>query len=67
MKLGFRKPSLAKKLAARTSAKRVIRHNLGIKAPKGYGWITDPKRAASNRGYSRSPFGIVRFLLKLFR
>jgi hypothetical protein len=45
MKFGFRIPSLTKRIAARTSVKRVIRHNLGFKAPRGMGWITDPKKA----------------------
>jgi len=45
MKFGIRKPSLKKKLAARTSLKRVVRHQLGLKAPRGYGWITNPKES----------------------
>jgi hypothetical protein len=45
MKFGFRIPSLTKRIAARTSVKRVIRHNLGFKASRGMGWITDPKKA----------------------
>ena len=49
MKIGFRIPSLKKRIAARTSVKRIIRHNLGFKAPRGWGWITDPKKAAYNR------------------
>ncbi len=32
MKFGFRIPSLNKRIAARTSVKRMIRHNLGLKA-----------------------------------
>ena len=43
MKFGFRIPSLNKRIAARTSVKRMIRQNLGLKAPRGMGWITDPK------------------------
>lgn len=54
MKFGIRKPSFKKRLSARTSPKRFIRHNLGIKAPKGYGWITNPKRAVYNRIYYRT-------------
>lgn len=56
MKFGPRRPSLRKKLAARTSLKRVIRHSLGIKAPKGWGWLTNPKKAAYNRAYNRTTF-----------
>lgn len=57
MKLGFRKPSIRKRIAARTSLKRAIRHNLGLKAPRGWGWITNPKKALYNRIYNRSTFG----------
>ena len=49
----FRVPSFKKKIAARTSWKRVVRHNLGMKAPRGWGWLTNPKRAAYNRRYNR--------------
>lgn len=57
MKFGIRKPSLKKKLAARTSFKRVVRHQLGFKAPKGYGGITNPKKAAYNRVYNKTSVG----------
>ena len=53
MKFGFRTPSLKKRIAARTSWKRIVRHSLGRKAPRGYGWLTNPKKAAYNRIYSR--------------
>jgi hypothetical protein len=58
MKFGFRRPSLRKRLAARTSLKRYVRHSLGLKAPRGWGWITNPRRAAYNRIYSRTSFGL---------
>ncbi len=35
MKFGMRKPSIRKSIAARTSVKRFIRHNLGLKATEG--------------------------------
>lgn len=57
MKIGFRIPSLTKRIAARTSLKRVIRHSLGLKAPRGFGWLTNPKRAAYNRIYNRTSVG----------
>lgn len=57
MKFGIRKPSLKKRLAARTSLKRVVRHQLGFKAPRGYGWITNPKKAAYNRMYNKTSVG----------
>ena len=54
MKFGLRTTSLKKRIAARTSWKRVLRHNLGFKAPRGWGWLTNPKKAAYNRVYSRT-------------
>ena len=57
MKFGFRKPSLRKSIAARTSLKRYARHSLGLKAPRGWGWLTNPKKAAYNRVYNRTTFG----------
>ena len=59
MKFGFRIPNLNKRIAARTSLKRMLRHNLGIKAPKGMGWITDPKRATYNRVYNKTSRGCM--------
>ena len=56
MKFGIRTPSINKRVAARFSTKRFIRHSLGFKAPRGYGWITNPRRAAYNRVYNRTTF-----------
>jgi hypothetical protein len=55
----FRRPSLKKRIAARTSWKRYARHNLGLKAPRGWGWITNPKRALYNRVNYRTSKGCV--------
>jgi hypothetical protein len=66
MKFGFRIPSINKRIAARTSVKRYVRHSLGFKAPKGWGWLTNPKKAAYNRVYSRTTFGIGDVLKWLF-
>lgn len=66
MKFGIRKPSLKKSIAARTSPARFVRHSLGFRAPRGWGWLTNPKRAAYNRIYSRTTFSIWRVLKVLF-
>lgn len=58
MRFGFRRPSLRKRIAARTSLKRYARHSLGLKAPRGWGWLTNPKKAAYNRIYHRTTFGL---------
>lgn len=59
MKFGFRTPSIRKRIAARTSLKRYVRHSLGFKAPRGWGWLTNPRRAAYNRVYNRTTMGCV--------
>ena len=59
MKFGFRTPSITKRIAARTSVKRIIRHNLGVKVPRGMGWITNPKRAMYNKVYNKTSRGCM--------
>jgi hypothetical protein len=49
MKLGFRIPSLTKQITARISVKRIIGHNLRFIAPRGMGWMTDPKKKVYNK------------------
>ena len=66
MKFGFRIPSITKRIAARTSVKRVIRHNLGFKAPRGMGWITDPKKVLYNKVYNKTSRGCLVSLVFLF-
>jgi hypothetical protein len=59
MKFGIRKPSLKKSIAARTSLKRVLKNSLGLNAPRGMGWITNPKKAAYNRVYNSTTKGCL--------
>lgn len=66
MKFGVRKPSLKKSLAARTSPKRFVRQSLGFKAPRGWGWLTNPKKAAYNRVYNRTSVSFWSLLKALF-
>ncbi|WP_395752949.1 hypothetical protein [Prosthecobacter sp.] len=63
MKFGLRIPSLKKRIAARTSVRRLVRHSLGLKAPRGRGWLTNPKRALYNRVYNRTARGCLVLLL----
>ncbi|HEX6605164.1 MAG TPA: hypothetical protein VF027_09840 [Sphingomicrobium sp.] len=67
MKFGIRKPGIRKIIAARTSPARFVRHSLGLKAPRGYGWLTNPKRAAYNRIYSRTTVSAWSLLGTLLR
>ncbi len=57
VKFGLRKPSIKKRVAARTSWKRAVRHRAGLKAPRGAGWVTNPRKAAYNRVYRRTTRG----------
>ncbi|BCM19176.1 hypothetical protein [Mesorhizobium sp. J8] len=66
MKFGMRTPSIKRSLAARTSVKRIVRHKLGLKAPRGMGWVINPKRAAYNRVYDRTTVSFWRLLRKMF-
>jgi hypothetical protein len=49
MKFAFRIPSITKRIAARTSVKRIVQNKLGLELPRGYGWITNPKRFVYNK------------------
>lgn len=65
MKFGFRIPSINKRIAARTSPARFVRHNLGLKAPRGMGWITNPKRFVYNKVYNKTSTGCMVSLVML--
>ena len=67
MKIRMRKPSIRRSFAARTSPKRIVRAKFGLKAPRGWGWLTNPKKAAYNRAYNRTTFCFWGLLRKLFR
>ena len=65
LKFGFRIPSIKKRIAARTSVNRILRHNLGFKAPRGLGWFTNPKKALYNRVYNKTSRGCM-FQIAIF-
>lgn len=61
MKFGMRTPSIKKSISARTTgkAKRAIKKAIipGY-GKKGMGWLRDPKKAAYNKVYRKTTFGI---------
>lgn len=67
MKFGMRKPSLKKRISARTSIKRQIIHRAGLKMPRGYGWLRNPKKYAYNKVYQKTTFDIFKLIRKLFK
>jgi len=67
MKFGMRKPSTKKRISARTSIKRQIVHPAGLKMPRGYGWLRDPKKAAYNKVYYKTTFDIFKIIKKLMK
>lgn len=67
MKIGMRKPSLKKRVSARVSPKRQIVHRAGIKMPRGYGWVRNPKRYVYNKVYRRTTFDIFKLMNRLFK
>ncbi|OGH19832.1 MAG: hypothetical protein A3D74_00990 [Candidatus Levybacteria bacterium RIFCSPHIGHO2_02_FULL_37_13] len=58
MKFGIRVPSLKRRIAARTSWKRMLRHSMGLKAPRGMEILTNPKRALYNKIYHKTTIEI---------
>lgn len=58
MKFGIRKPSLKKSLSAKFSVKRKVKNAFGLKAPKGMGVITNPKKHIYNKVYNKTTFSI---------
>ena len=66
MKFGVRRPSLRRMISARTSPARFVRHRLGLKAHRGWGWLTNPRRAGYNRLYSRTTISLWSLLKTLF-
>lgn len=67
MKIGMRKPSLKKRISARTSIKRQVVYRAGLKMPRGYGWIRNPKKYTYNKVYNRTTFDIFKLIKKLFK
>lgn len=67
MKIGFRTPSLKKRISARTSIQRQFVHRTGLKMPRGYGWVRNPKKYAYNKVYQRTAFDFFSVLKKLFK
>ena len=50
VKIGFRVPSLKKRIRARTSWKRALRHRAGLKAPRGWGLGDESKEGGLQPG-----------------
>ncbi len=67
MKIGIRKPSLSKRINARTSIKRQVVHRAGLKMPRGYGWVRNPRKFVYNKVYNRTSFDIFKILKKIFK
>jgi hypothetical protein len=67
MKFGIRKPSLKRRISARTSIKRQVIHRTGLKMPRGYGWVRNPKKYAYNKVYNRTSFDIFKLIKKILK
>ena len=67
MKIGIRTPSLKKRISARTSIKRQIVQRAGLKMPRGYGWVRNPKKYVYNKVYNRTTVDVFKLLKKLFK
>lgn len=70
MKLGIRTPSPKRMLKAKTTgkAKRAVKSTVNpLYGKKGVGLATNPKRAAYNKIYKKTSFGVLDMLKKIFK
>jgi len=71
LRFRVRKPSFQKRFAARRSGlpggKRWWRHRVGLKMPRGTGWVTNPRRFAYNWLYRRTTIDLTRPIRSLTR
>lgn len=61
MKIGFRKPSIKKSIKARTTGKikrKIKKAVIPGYGKKGMGWVKNPKKAAYNKVYNKTTFGV---------
>ena len=68
MKFGLRKPSVKKSLKARTTGKlkRKVKKSVNpLYGKKGMGWVNNPKKAAYNKVYNKTSFGLGDVVKKL--
>jgi len=65
MKFGTRTPLRCASASLRAPVARYVRRS--VKAPRGWGWATNPRRAAHNRVYHRVKFDPIAALRALFR
>ena len=67
MKFGIHKLSPSKMIAARLSPAMFVRHRMGLKMPRGFGWLSNPRRALYNRIYYRTSVGLIGLLKRCFK
>src|SRR5699024_12440761 len=70
MKFGMRKPSLKRSVKAQTTGKikRKAKSTINpIYDKKGSGWVRNPEKAAYNKVYRKTSFGLFDLLKKLFK
>lgn len=67
VRVGVRRPSLRKSIAARTSIRRQLVNRAGLRMPRGYGWVRHPRKYVYNKVYRRTTVSSLWLLRKLFR
>jgi hypothetical protein len=70
MKFGMRKPSLKRSIKARTTGrlKRKAKSTINpLYGKKGTGWVRNPKKAAYNKVYRKTTFGLGDLIKKIFK
>ena len=54
MKFGIRKFTPRQRISSRVSAKRILAHRGGLKMPRGFGAVRNPRKAIYNKVYNRT-------------
>lgn len=67
MKFGFRKPSIKKRISSKTSVKKQLVNRLGLKMPRGLGWVRNPKKYMYNKVYNKTTIDPIKLIKKLFK
>lgn len=67
VKYGIRKPSLKRRVSAKTSIKRQVVHRAGFKMPRNKSYLRNPKKYAYNKVYNKTSFDIFSLIKKLFK
>lgn len=57
--IGVRRANFRRRVTDRFSVKRNVVNRLGLKVPRGYGWMRNPGKYLYNKVYNRLSFRVT--------